>query len=768
MSRGTGFRWPLRSLVLLLAACRSVVPDAPTRQAPLALVPIPANIESCPGRFDLQATTVVVAGRGGDGVAAYFRDLMERTRAVHLAAAAAATDSAASPAIGFALNDDGGANDWRDESYHLDVTPNRITVTANKPHGLFNGAVTLWQLLENGSDNTLHAPCVHITDRPRFAWRGLLLDSARHFQSVEFVKRFIDTMALHKLNVMQWHLTDDQGWRIEIRKYPKLTQVGAWRAPQPNEMALVDPASGKYGGFYSQDQIRDIVRYAAERYVTIVPEIDMPGHAQAAVAAYPEIGVTGQSPPVSSDWGVNTFLFNVDESTFTFIDNVLSEVVALFPSPYIHVGGDEAAKDQWQASAHVQERMRRLGIRDEKDLQGYFTARLSGFLRAHGRTLVGWDEILEGGLPAGAVVTSWRGTAGAVAAAAHGNDVILSPDPGLYLDHLQSSAPTEPPGRVKVLSLADVYAFEPLPHELDSAQARHVIGAQANLWSEYLTTPERVERAAFPRAAALAEVLWSPAPARNWSGFVERLPAQFDRYRALGIAYADVALAPLPQITRGSSNSARVDIKRQVELGSVRYTIDGTPPRPASSEFAAAISVPMPATFQASTFLGTRQLATVSRRIDEAAVARRHSDALKPCGDSVLLRLEGGADAGGVAPLYNVDLMNPCWIYPQIDLAATQRVDVRIGALPYFFQLWHDTDKVVTYAPTGQADELQLRIDGCTGAPVATVALGDSSAPQVVSAVLAAGTGLHDLCAVFATRQRNRLWLVDWIEPIAR
>ena len=770
MRMRTGLRGTLAALVVMLVACRSVVTEAPVRESPLALIPMPANVERCAGRFDLQAGTVVASGRksGSSGVADYFRDLLARTHGVRLGQAA--DNAAAAHAITFSLNEDGGANDWRDESYHLDVTPQGVAVTANKTHGLFNGAVTLWQLLERDSDGarTLHAACVHIADRPRFAWRGLLFDSARHFQPVEFVKHFIDTMALHKLNVMQWHLTDDQGWRIEIKKYPRLTQVGAWRAPQPNELGLVDPSTGKYGGFYTQDQIRDIVRYAAERYVTIVPEIDMPGHAQAAVAAYPAVGVTGQAPAVSSDWGVHTYLFNVDESTFSFIDNVLAEVVALFPSPYIHVGGDEAAKDQWQASPQVQERMHRLGIRDEKDLQGYFTARLSGFLHRNGRTLVGWDEILEGGLPPGAVVMSWRGTAGAVAAAAHGNDVILSPDPALYLDHLQSSAPDEPPGRVKVLSLADIYAFEPLPHELDAAQAQHVIGAQANLWSEYLTTPERVEHAAFPRAAALAEVLWSPQGARTWPGFVERLPAQFERYRQLGVAYSDVALVPQPAVSRVSgSNNARIELKRQVDLGAIRFTTDGRPPQPASQEYREPFSIAMPATLTAATFLGSRQLASATRPVDATAVARRYSDALKSCGDAVLLRLEGGADASGKAPRYNVDLMNPCWIYPQVDLGAISRIDVRIGSLPYFFQLWHDTDKVVSHTPTAAADELQLRLDRCDGAPFATIAVGDSTAPRVVSATLTGTTGLHDICAVFATRQRDPLWLIDWIEPVA-
>jgi len=512
-------------LILLLTAC-STRHDARRDEGPLPLIPMPATVERTPGYFALRRGMPLVmrsASPQALGAARYFQELVGD---LHLDLRVDAPESAG--AIVFELDPNLLVRvDNGDEGYELSVSPERVRVVARSPRGLFYGGITLWQLI---SADAAQIPAVAISDHPRFAWRGLLLDSARHFQSPEFVKRFIDQMAQHKLNVLHWHLTDDQGWRIQIRKYPLLTEIGAWRTP---------PAGGpRYGGYYTQDEIRDIVRYAAERCVTIVPEIEMPGHAQAAIAAYPQFGVTGANPGVARDWGINTYLYNVDESTFGFLQDVLDEVLELFPSPYIHVGGDEAAKDQWQASARVQQRMRELGVKDEAALQGWFTARIGKYLAAHGRKLIGWDDILEGGVPAEATVMSWRGAQGAIDAAKQGHDVIMAPSPVMYFDHLQSSAHAEPPGRPDVVSLEDVYRFEPIPRELDSAQAAHVLGAEAALWSEYLTDAQRLEHAAFPRTAALAEALWSEQQRRDWASFQARLPAQLARYARAGVAYA--------------------------------------------------------------------------------------------------------------------------------------------------------------------------------------------------------------------------------------
>jgi len=765
--------WWITLFGAVLCGCQTK--PEPTRPASLPLIPAPVAYEPSAGQFIVRADTAVML-RGNDAeavaVAHHLSDLIERSRGVRLAvqpSAPAHADNAIELVLDPAFS--AGADD-HGEGYDLRVATYGITLKARTAHGLFNGSITLWQLMtaQPMPNAAIALPAGHIVDYPRFAWRGLLLDSARHFQSPEFIKRFLDEMALHKLNVLHWHLTDDQGWRIQIRKYPKLTDVGAWRAPQASESGLVDPATGKYGGYYTQEQIRDIVRHAAERYVTIVPEIDMPGHAQAAIAAYPRIGVTGLQPTVSSDWGINTYLYNVDESTFAFIDDVLAEVTELFPSPWIHVGGDEAAKDQWQASARVQERMQRLGVRDEVALQGYFTARLDSMLRARGRHLIGWDEILDGGLPPGAVVMSWRGSAGAIAAATHGDDVILAPDPVAYFDHLQGNGRDEPPGRVKVLSLADVYNFDPVPHELDVAQAGHVLGAQGNLWSEYLTSEERVEYAAFPRAAALGERLWSPGSRKAWNDFVERLPAQLARYRRLGIGYSDSAFAPQVEITsRPDGHGFEITLSRQLDVGTIRYTLDGSPPTPHSAAYREPFAARAGQMLRVASFEEGQILSAIrEQRIDVSAALRRDSERLKSCGDSLLLRLEGVASANTAAPRYNVDLMNPCWIYPQVDFDASARIDVRIGALPYFFQLWHDTPKVVVHAPAGADDELQLRLDACDGPLLAAVALSEARTDTRTISVPATGTGRHDVCAFFATRSPDPLRLVDWIEPVPR
>jgi hexosaminidase len=351
-------------------------------------------------------------------------------------------------------------------------------------------------------------------------------------------------MALHKLNVLHWHLTDDQGWRLEIKKYPRLTSVGAWRG------------SPSYGGFYSQETVRRIVAHGLERNVTIVPEIDMPGHATAAIVAYPRLAsVVPAAAVITAKWGIFSNLYNVDEDTFAFLQDVMAEVVQLFPGKYIHVGGDEALKDQWKASPGIQARMRALGVPNEAALQSYFIGRLGKMLAAHHRRLIGWDEILEGGIPPDATVMSWRGVEGAQAAAAAGHDAVLSPAPTLYFDHVQSAIDSQP-GRSEPITLEDVYKFEPLPASLPVEQRFHILGVQANVWTEHIRTEQRVEYMTFPRAAAIAEVGWSAAGTLDWNGFQTRLRDQMNRYRILGIhAYSDAsaaAAAPQSPLKRSS------------------------------------------------------------------------------------------------------------------------------------------------------------------------------------------------------------------------
>jgi hexosaminidase len=533
---------PFVLAVLLGAAWQAEAATSPI------LIPAPAVEVAGSGEFTLTTKTPIVV-RSGDpevfAIANYLGERLAQARDLRLPVGKAGHRAA----IRFGLDPNASTN--TEEGYILDITRKGIRISARKPHGLFNGAMSLLQLAI--SDRRI--PSQHIEDQPRFAWRGLMLDSARHMQSPEEIKRFLDAMALHKLDIFQWHLTDDQGWRLQIRKYPRLTEVGAWRIPAG--AAGVDAQTGapiRYGGYYTQEEVREIVRYAAERYITIVPEIDMPGHAQAAIAAYPELGTVPASA-VSHDWGVHNYLFNADESTYRFLEDVMTEVMELFPGPYIHIGGDEVVTEQWKNSPRVQQRMRELGVPNEKGLQAYLTARMQRLLAAHGRRLIGWDEILEGELPGDAVVMSWRGTDGAIAATARGHDSVLSPWPTLYFDNRQGTGANEPPGRLRTITLEDVYRFDPLPTTMTSEQGKHILGLQGDIWTEHIRTYDRVQWMTFPRAAAIAELGWSAPARRDWSDFQRRLPALYADYDALGIAHADpdyTGVHPVP-VSNGTS-----------------------------------------------------------------------------------------------------------------------------------------------------------------------------------------------------------------------
>ncbi|MER6406458.1 beta-N-acetylhexosaminidase [Streptomyces viridosporus] len=463
------------------------------------------------------------------------------------------------------------------EAYRLAAVPDRgIEITGGSAAGVFWGAQTLRQLL--GPDafrrapvrpgRTLGVPHRIIEDAPRFRWRGLMLDVARHFMPKEGVLRQIDLMAAHKLNVLHLHLTDDQGWRIEIRRYPRLTEVGAWRArTKIGHRASPLWEDKPHGGYYTQDDIREIVAYAAERHIGVVPEIDVPGHSQAAIAAYPELGNTDvvdtASLTVWDTWGINPNVLAPTDETLRFYEGVLEEVLELFPadtgasspavpstpfSGFVHLGGDECPKDQWRASATAQRRIGELGLKDEDALQAWFIGHFADWLAARGRRLIGWDEILEGGLAPGAAVSSWRGYAGGIAAARAGHDVVMCPEQQVYLDHRQDAGPDEPVPIGYVRTLEDVYRFEPVPPELTAEEAGRVLGTQANVWTEVMEDQGRVDYQVFPRLAAFAEVAWSslPAPAeRDVADFERRMTAHYRRLDALGVAYRPPT-GPLP------------------------------------------------------------------------------------------------------------------------------------------------------------------------------------------------------------------------------
>ncbi|QOV46939.1 beta-N-acetylhexosaminidase [Streptomyces chromofuscus] len=443
------------------------------------------------------------------------------------------------------------------EGYRLTVARTGVHLMGGGPAGLFWGAQTLRQLL--GPDafrraplpgRTWRLPLTRVEDAPRFRWRGLMLDVARHFMPKEGVLRYLDLMAAHKLNVFHFHLTDDQGWRLEIERFPRLTEIGSWRARTKfGHRASPLWEEKPHGGYYTHDDIREIVAYAAERHITVVPEIDVPGHSQAAVAAYPELGNTDvvnasmagdTALSVWDNWGISPNVLAPTDNTLRFYEGVFEEVLDLFPSEFIHVGGDECPKEQWRQSPTAQARIRELGLADEDELQAWFIGHFDTWLAARGRRLIGWDEILEGGLAAGAAVSSWRGYAGGIAAARAGHDVVMCPEQQVYLDHRQADGADEPVPIGYVRTLEDVYRFEPVPPQLDGEQARRVLGTQANLWTEVMEDQARVDYQAFPRLAALAEVAWSalPAPdARDFAGFERRMTTHYRRLDALGVAY---------------------------------------------------------------------------------------------------------------------------------------------------------------------------------------------------------------------------------------
>jgi hexosaminidase len=743
-----------------------------------AIVPAPKSISVSAGREPVRienGTPIVVAADDAEAmrVAGYLRDLAAKTRGLDLA-----PQSGGEPvdrtAIVFKRTGHAAPGD---EAYELSVSAHRITVSAASTAGLFYGATTVWQLLTpDAAQGAVDVPPLRIRDAPRFRWRGLLLDSARHYQSPEFIERLIDWMAIHKLNVLHWHLTDDQGWRLEIKAYPKLTEIGAWRTPAGDAAAAdIDTATGKprlYGGFYTQDQARQIVAYAAARNITVVPEIDMPGHALAAILSYPELSSDGPGDPaIEGDWGVFPYIYNVDDHTFAVLEAVLSEVMAIFPSRYIHVGGDEAQKDQWKASPAIQARMKALGIKDEDVLQSYFIHRIEGFLDAHGRRLVGWDEILKGGLPPTATVMSWNGVDGAIAAAKAGHDAILTPAPILYFDHRQSDLADQPPGRVDVIGLRDVYAFDPAPAKLTHKERRHILGLQGNLWTEHVRTEDRVQAMAFPRAAAVAEVGWSPRARRNWADFAARLPAEFDRYRMLGLKADTAALeVRIDQRFYPEDNQVAVALSTELGQGEIRYTIDGEDPTQSSPLYGQPLTLALPATLKAAAFRNGLAISPVTAQsFDTLSVRHRSSQELTLCSDKVGLNLEGQWPIDGPRPVFMVDIMNPCWIYQGAVLTGVRRLQVSVGRVPFNFQLGKDLAKIPLRPPATPEGELEVRLGGCDGAPIAVLPLAPAAGrtgQTTLTGALPQLAGAHDLCFTFTAKRLDPMWVIDWVQLI--
>ena len=501
------------------------------------------------------------------------------------------------------------------EGYSLQIFPNRIEIKAKTDQGAFYAVQSLRQLLpvefENGTFNEdkVIIPCVTIEDNPQFSYRGMHLDVGRHMFSVNFIKKYIDALAMLKMNTFHWHLTEDQGWRIEIKKYPKLQEVAAYRnetlighySNQPQQF------DGKnYGGIYTQDEVKDVVAYAKSRFITVIPEIELPGHSQAAIAAYPELGCTEKQVEVATKWGVFEEIYCSKDETFEFLEDVLDEVLELFPSEYIHIGGDEAPKTRWKTCDVCQNRIKAEGLKNEHELQSYFIARIETYLNSKGRQIIGWDEILEGGLAPNATVMSWRGTEGAVEAAKQKHNVVMSPTSHSYFDYYQSDNDNEPLAIGGYLPLEKVYSFNPIPEGLTKEESQYILGAQGNLWTEYIPTSKQVEYMVFPRMIAMSEVVWSKPEHKNYADFVSRLEYFHKRLDALDINYANHLFE-----IEGDLIAEGYQLKTLTKNKAIRFTLDGSKPSLNSDIYSKPISITKNTIINAAVFNDKEQLGSI-------------------------------------------------------------------------------------------------------------------------------------------------------------
>jgi hexosaminidase len=537
-------------ILCLLASLSALAQD-------INIIPKPTRVETKPGSFTITpATAIVLAESGLERSAQFLNDYLQKFYGFKLPVLKNTSSHKNNIVLDIEQIDHPVPG-----AYSMVVSANGIEIGGAGSVGTFYAVQSLIQLLPMQKTKSLAVPFVEIADKPRFAYRGMHLDVGRHFFTVEFVKKYIDFIAMYKMNTLHWHLTEDQGWRIEIKKYPKLTQVGAYRN---GTIIGHHPGKGndnqKDGGFYTQEQVKDIVKYAADRYITVVPEIEMPGHASAAIAAYPQLSCFPEEPTrpatnvawagdntgkqVQQGWGVYPDVFAPTEYTFGFLQDVLDEIIPLFPGRYIHIGGDECPKDNWKRSGFCQQLIKEKGLKDEHGLQSYFIQRMEKYLNSKGKQIIGWDEILEGGLAPNATVMSWRGEKGGIEAAKQKHNVIMTPGGWMYFDHSQ----TKNEDSVVIggyTTVQKVYSYEPLPAELSPEETKYVLGAQANVWTEYMSNPAKVEYMIFPRMSALSEVLWTDRKAKNWPGFEKRLKNEFKRYEWWNVNYSKAFFDPI-------------------------------------------------------------------------------------------------------------------------------------------------------------------------------------------------------------------------------
>ncbi|MDH7913331.1 family 20 glycosylhydrolase [Winogradskyella sp. SYSU M77433] len=566
------------------------------------IIPIPDSVELTDSFFTIDESTGITYDDNFKVSAQFLKDFIESGSSIHLKEG---TD------IKFKLDEN-----LKPEAYHLTVSKEGITIKASTDQGAFYAVQSLRQImpvdLENDtfSKNEINIQAVTIRDQPQFKYRGMHLDVARHMFSVDFIKKYIDALVLLKMNTFHWHLTDDQGWRIEIKKYPKLQEVSAYRdetlvghySDQPHQF------DGKrYGGYYTQEEVKAVVQYAKARFVTVIPEIEMPGHAQAAIAAYPELGCTDEPVEVAKKWGVFEEIYCPNQKTFAFLEDVLDEVLELFPSKYIHIGGDEAPKTRWKNCEHCQKLIKKEGLKDEHHLQSYFITKMEAYLNSKGRQIIGWDEILEGGLAPNATVMSWRGTNGAVEAAKSGHNVVMTPTSHCYFDYYQSENEDEPLAIGGFLPLEKVYGFNPIPEELTIEESKYVLGAQGNIWTEYIPTEKHLEYMTFPRMLALSEVVWSQPQHKNYKDFVSRLENFHQRLNALDINYAN-HLYEIEGDLISDEGKSYYELKTLTEGKSVRYTLDGSEPTINSKVYESKIPITESSTIKAAVYNDEKQL----------------------------------------------------------------------------------------------------------------------------------------------------------------
>uniref|UniRef100_UPI003216B95B glycoside hydrolase family 20 protein n=1 Tax=uncultured Draconibacterium sp. TaxID=1573823 RepID=UPI003216B95B len=590
-----------KQLILILMLCLSIGSFA----QPLDIIPYPVNIQKKEGSFKITDGTqllINITNTKEKDFATISQEILMGATGKELKISAPASQVKGNILV--QLNNPYDPKIGT-EGYTLNIKNDRVFLNANTTAGLFYGVQTMWQLLTADNENSL--PCLEITDYPRFGWRGLHLDVSRHFMPTEFIYKFIDYIAMHKMNVFHWHLVDDQGWRIEIKKYPKLTEVGAWRADREHlgwdsRKGPVKKNEPKYGGFYTQEEIKAVVKYAQKKNVTIIPEIEMPAHVMSGLAAYPEFSCTGEYQPVPSGgvWPITHIFCAGKNKTFSFLEDVLTEVMELFPSTYIHIGGDEATKTEWEKCPLCQKRMKDEKLADEHELQAWFIKRIEKFLNSEGRQLIGWDEILEGGLNPTATIMSWRGSDPGIRAAKGGHDVVMTPGSHCYFDHYQGDPSLEPKAWGGHTTLKKVYSYEPVPEELNAKEAQHILGAQGNIWTEYMPNGKQVEYMIMPRMSALSEVLWSPKESKDWGDFSQRMETQYKRFENMGINYATSAfqVAAAPKLNE-QNKTVNVSLSTEAWQPEIRYTLDGSEPNNGSTKYTAPFEIDKTTTVKA-------------------------------------------------------------------------------------------------------------------------------------------------------------------------